>query len=265
MGNYVVGDVHGCLNTLKRLCDQCGICDGDTVYFIGDLVGKGSDEWGILEFIDTLPSYQLILGNHDLNFLRTHFRAHQEQSLTERQDKAYQRLQAGSLAKWHAKSDTLMVHAGIWPGWSLATTISLAAEVEAILKDTSLASQYYEVFFGDENQWHAQLIGWQRVRCIINILTRIRMLTSASKMDFDYTGPANPTSDTNHGDKDLTPWYQCRADWPCQQIVFGHWAMLKGQTGRKDIINIDGGCVYGGQLIGMCLETGERFTTANMD
>ena len=93
----------------------------------------------------------------------------------------------------------------------------------------------------------------------------MRMLTAESMMDFDYTGPAKLTSDKNHGNKDLTPWYQCRVDWPCQQIVFGHWAMLKGQTGRKDIINIDGGCVYGGKLIGMCLETGERFTTDNMD
>ena len=268
MTDFIIGDVHGCLDTLRLLCDQLQLSQGDRVYFLGDLVGKNNDDWGVLRFLEEIPAPQVILGNHDLHFLRVHHQKWSEGVLSDHQMTSYQRLQAGALAKWDPNSDTLMVHAGIWPGWSLATTLSYAAEVEAILGDPVLCKQYFAVFYGDENEWRQDLIGWKRVRCLVNVFTRMRMINQQAQMDFSFTGPVEPqggTKKTDYPPDDLMPWYSTRSEWPCQQIVFGHWAMLHGETGRKDVINCDGGCAYGGQLIGMRLDTGERYMANCID
>lgn len=267
MTDFVIGDVHGCLNTLKHLCDQLQLSQGDRVYFLGDLVGKNNNDWGVLGFLNEIPAPQVILGNHDLSFLYTYHQKWIDNALSDHQMQAYQRLQGGALAKWEPNTDSLMVHAGIWPGWSLATTLSLAAEVEAILRDPELCKQYFTVFYGNENEWHQGLVGWQRVRCLINVFTRMRMINQQAQMDFSYTGPMISTNETTLDSipDDLIPWFSTRNEWPCRRIIFGHWAMLHGETGRKDIINCDGGCTYGGQLIGMRLDTGERYMANCID
>ena len=261
MSDYIIGDVHGSLSGLICILEKLSLGAGDTVFFIGDLVGKGEDDWGVLDFVDKIPSRQIILGNHDLHFLKTHQAAYRTNKLTEGQQRGYDLLRTASLAKWHAKTDTLMVHAGVWPGWSLAKALAYAAEVEAILKDDALLKDFCEAFYGDEADWDEKRIGWKRVRSIINIFTRMRMLNDSKNMDFAYTGPLVPelpTSDT-HAER-LTAWFNWQEQWPCKKIVFGHWARLNGQTGRQDIINIDGGFVYGGELLAINCDTGQRYS-----
>ena len=75
----VIGDVHGCLDALRRLCAALGYDDafchaeGRRLVFLGDLVDRGPDSVGVLSLVGRLVSRGralLTLGNHDDALLR---------------------------------------------------------------------------------------------------------------------------------------------------------------------------------------------------
>jgi Calcineurin-like phosphoesterase len=65
----VVGDVHGCLDELRRLLDKCGFGPGVRLVLAGDLVAKGPDSQGVLQFAREKRALA-VLGNHDDHVLR---------------------------------------------------------------------------------------------------------------------------------------------------------------------------------------------------
>lgn len=75
----LIGDVHGELATLQALLrhlgyDTCGDHPaGRRLVFVGDLVDRGPDSPGVVEFVRGLVDTdraQCVLGNHELNILR---------------------------------------------------------------------------------------------------------------------------------------------------------------------------------------------------
>lgn len=74
---FVVGDIHGCLNMLKRLMD--GIDwrpEEDGLIFIGDYIDRGEDSKGVIDYILDIsrlsPFVECLMGNHEsilLDFL----------------------------------------------------------------------------------------------------------------------------------------------------------------------------------------------------
>ncbi|MBX7113907.1 MAG: metallophosphoesterase [Myxococcaceae bacterium] len=64
----IVGDVHGCLDELRALLKKCGYAPGDTLLFVGDLVAKGPDSQGVLQFVREKGGLS-VLGNHDAQVL----------------------------------------------------------------------------------------------------------------------------------------------------------------------------------------------------
>ncbi len=71
---YVVGDIHGCLNTLKALITQLNLSDGDTIVFVGDYINKGPNSTGVIDFILKLglEGYDVVTlkGNHEDDLLQ---------------------------------------------------------------------------------------------------------------------------------------------------------------------------------------------------
>lgn len=72
---FVIGDVHGCAATLRRLVEaQLLPVPGDRIYLLGDLIDRGPDSKGVLDFILELRGFGLtvisIRGNHEDMFLR---------------------------------------------------------------------------------------------------------------------------------------------------------------------------------------------------
>jgi predicted phosphodiesterase len=60
----IVGDVHGCLEELQLLLRECGHKKGDRVVLAGDLVAKGPDSQGVVQFARE-SGVLAVLGNHD--------------------------------------------------------------------------------------------------------------------------------------------------------------------------------------------------------
>lgn len=71
---FVIGDIHGCLSTLKRLIDKIPWDPkNDRLIFIGDYIDRGEDPKGVVDFILSLKKesskIECILGNHEVMFL----------------------------------------------------------------------------------------------------------------------------------------------------------------------------------------------------
>lgn len=62
---YIVGDVHGCLSELEALVDKLSVGPDDLVVFVGDLVRKGPDSCGVLEFVMERPNMFTVRGNNE--------------------------------------------------------------------------------------------------------------------------------------------------------------------------------------------------------
>lgn len=65
----VIGDVHGCLEELRKLVRRCGVDLGDEVVLVGDLVAKGPDSQGVVQYVRE-SGFLAVMGNHDEQVLR---------------------------------------------------------------------------------------------------------------------------------------------------------------------------------------------------
>lgn len=67
---YVVGDVHGCLPALERLVDRLAPTENDLVVFVGDLVRKGPDSKGVVDFVRERDNFRTVRGNNEEKLVR---------------------------------------------------------------------------------------------------------------------------------------------------------------------------------------------------
>jgi bis(5'-nucleosyl)-tetraphosphatase (symmetrical) len=211
-----------------------------------------------------------VLGNHDLHFLAAWSGAQTAGK--------FQTLQAllkapdcDELAEWlrnlplaHRATvatadgaiDVLMVHAGIAPGWTFAQTLDRAAEVAAALRKPDYRA-YLKGMYGDEpDVFRETLQGAERLRVITNVLTRLRFCTATGKLDFKNK------DDADTAPPGYKPWFEFQQLLPTQKLLFGHWAMLDGRTGRSDIVGLDTGCVWGRALTLLRLDDGRKFSVS---
>lgn len=250
MALYLIGDVQGCNAALGQLLEKLSFSPSrDTVFILGDMVNRGPDNLGVLRRLMTLGnSAKCLLGNHDLHLLAIHLGIHQLKSSDTVSDilQAPDRstlmdwLRQQSLALQH--ENVLMVHAGVLPQWSLEKTLGLAAEVQVVLRGESWESFIPLMYGNSPARWDDELQGVDRLRVIINALTRLRFCTPLGEMEFAH----------HRGIDETPPGYLPWFDVPGRQtalntVAFGHWSALKPMQ-RQDVIELDTGCVWGGCL-----------------
>jgi bis(5'-nucleosyl)-tetraphosphatase (symmetrical) len=264
--NYLIGDVQGCCDALQRLLREIDFsASRDHFYALGDLVNRGPDSLATLRLLRDLgDSATCLLGNHDLHLLAVAFGGRR----THRSDTFDDILQAPDRDAWIewlrrrrmavCAHGWLMVHAGVAPQWNLETTLALAAEVEAMLRSDALA-EFLRTMYGDEpTRWDDQLRGAQRLRLIVNVLTRIRFVSADGTLDLDSKEGAAGAP------PGLVPWFEApsrrTADTP---VAFGHWSTL-GLVNRPDLLGLDTGCVWGGRLTAVRID-GDRREVVQVD
>lgn len=231
----------------------------DHLVVLGDLVNRGPSSLAVLQRLSALGNAaSCLLGNHDLHLLavaqglRGLHRGDTVQDILDAPDRAHwlhwlcQQHMALLVDGW------LCVHAGVVPQWDAAMTMGLAHEVEALLRGPHLA-EFLPLMHGNTpSQWHGDLQGPERYRFIINALTRLRFCTANGVMDFE-TKDGAAAAPAGH-----FPWYDVpgrRSD--NQPIAFGHWSTL-GLINRPDLLSLDTGCVWGGQLTAVRVDGGRR-------
>ncbi len=76
MATWAIGDVHGCLDKLRRLWAEIGPGPGDRVVFLGDLIDRGPDSRGVLSFVREANRHGVsvvaLRGNHEQMCLDWH-------------------------------------------------------------------------------------------------------------------------------------------------------------------------------------------------
>lgn len=254
MAMYLIGDVQGCDSALERLTQLIDFSPSrDTLYLLGDLVNRGPESAQVLRRLMRYGSAaRCLLGNHDLHLLATHYgvrKPGKKDTLTA----LLQAEDAPALLHWlhHqklalletvGKKELLMLHAGALPAWTATKTIALAGEVEAVLQSPDAASFFPQMYGNSPDRWSDSLQGADRLRVIVNVLTRMRYCTPDGAMEFAHSGGL---ADTPEG---YVAWFDAPQRQTADNVVaFGHWSTL-GWLNRPDAFSLDSGCVWGGCL-----------------
>ncbi len=259
MAVYAIGDVQGCYDELRRLLDRLGFEPGrDRLWFAGDLVNRGPQSLAVLRFVIGLGEAAVtVLGNHDLHLVAAAHdrrRLHRKDTLAEILDAP----DSAALIDWLRRRPLLhhdpalgytLIHAGLPPQWDLATARACAAEVEAVLSGDDWGS-FMAVMYGDRpDRWDEVLQGVDRLRFITNCFTRLRYCTPDGRLGLKYKGP--PGSQP----APYRPWFEIpdrrSADL---RILFGHWSTL-GETDAPNVFPLDTGCLWGGRLTALRLDS----------
>jgi len=253
MAVYAIGDLQGCYDSFQRLLDKLKFDpDKDRLWLTGDLVNRGPKSLKTLRFVRSLgKSAKVVLGNHDLHLLAL---ANDVGDATDRFGSLAKTLKADDLDElldwlrrrplvhYSKKLDTLLVHAGLPPQWSVGKTLARAKEVETKLRGRSYVKFLRKMYGNSPDRWSGDLSGNQRLRYIVNCLTRIRMIDKKDRLDFEHKGPPAAAR------KGLKPWFEAEDPaWEGTRIVFGHWSAL-GLVINPKLICVDTGCVWGRQL-----------------
>lgn len=260
MALYLIGDVQGCDAALQRLLDTLAFSPSrDTLFLLGDLVNRGPDSAAVLR---RLMGYgnaaRCLLGNHDLHLLavahgvRKPRRKDTLDGVLNAPDRQtllhWLRLQPMALLETLGNQELLMVHAGVLPAWTAIKTIALAREVESVLQSPA-AGEFFHAMYGDAPAaWNDTLTGMDRIRVVVNALTRLRFCTAEGTMEFETKDSANaaPTG--------YMPWFAVPGRKTASiTVAFGHWSTL-GWLGRTDVLAMDTGCVWGGSLSALRVE-----------
>ncbi len=250
MALYLIGDVQGCDDALARLLDEIAFSPSrDTLVLLGDLVNRGPRSLAVLRRMMSLEGCaDCLLGNHDLHLLAVAHGVRQPH----RSDTLGDILQApnrAALLDWLRarplalqRQGWLMVHAGVLPQWDAAQTLALAAELEGELRGPDWGVFLHNMYGNRPDRWSEQLHGLDRLRVIVNALTRLRFCSTSGVMEFETKDSAASAP------AGFMPWFdvpQRRTEGT--RIAFGHWSTL-GNVQRSDLLALDTGCVWGGCL-----------------
>jgi len=261
MAIYAIGDLQGCFTAFQRLIEFIRFDPAqDKLWLVGDLVNRGPDSLAILRYIrqagDTM---RIVLGNHDLHLLMVAAgisRNHPSdtlQAILDAPDREELLHWLRQQKLFYSEGSYAMVHAGLLPSWSIAQAAQLAAEVENALRQDDYSELFSCIYGNDPDYWLDDWSGFIRLRVIVNAMTRMRICTAEGKMNLYFKGALSAIP------ADYLPWFRVphRAS-EHHTIVCGHWSAL-GLHLSDNVIALDSGCVWGGQLTAIRLEDRKIF------
>ena len=259
MSTYVIGDVQGCYEALMKLVKIIRFDPArDRLVFCGDLVNRGGRSLDTLRWIYAHQrSCQTVLGNHDLSLMGRYHK--NPQTVSNKEFKAiFKAPDVSLLMAWLMRcplyldlGEQVVIHAGLYPGWSLDQFKALADEAHAAMNQNPKA--FFNAMYGNKpNRWDDSLDVQLRHRFIINASTRMRFV----KPDLSLNFTENKREPRNQA---LKPWFSFDsvAQSP-QHIIFGHWSAL-GLYRDEQVTCLDSGKVWGGQLTALRLEDQQLF------
>jgi bis(5'-nucleosyl)-tetraphosphatase (symmetrical) len=261
MATYAIGDIQGCHEALDRLLDAIRFDPAaDRLWLVGDLVNRGPNSLATLRFVRSLGSgATTILGNHDLHLITVaagYAKLHRGDTL----DEVLAAPDCDELLGWlrqqklmHVEDGIAMVHAGLLPQWTVEQALALAREFEAALRSPEYRDLLSTMYGNRPDAWSDDLVGADRLRVIVNAMTRMRLCTDDGRMEFTHKGSADNLP------AGFVPWFNVAERRSRDSLViFGHWSAL-GLFPTTNVIGLDSGCLWGGALSALRLEDRQIF------
>ncbi len=257
---YAIGDVQGCYDALGRLLDKLNFDPAaDQILFAGDLINRGPESLQTMRLIYSLRhSVMSVLGNHDLHALAVYF-GRQKSKKKDTLSDLYEAEDAEVLLEWlrecplayYDQSRHLMLtHAGVPPQWSVAQTLRLAGEVEQVVRGPHAIDFFHAMYGNLPHCWNEDLKDMERLRVITNYLTRMRFLDAEGCLELTHKQGLETAPEG------FRAWFQYPRD-DGLTVLFGHWAAIQGKTNLERVHALDTGCVWGGVLRAMNVDSGE--------
>jgi bis(5'-nucleosyl)-tetraphosphatase (symmetrical) len=259
MATYAIGDLQGCYDPLRSLLDYIRFDPAaDRIWLVGDLVNRGPQSLAVLRFVKSLgTAATVVLGNHDLHLVmqaESYGKSSKEDTLEEvlaaaDRDELLAWLRA--LPLLHVEGDWAMVHAGLLPTWTVAQAKVLSDEVSAALMADNYRDFLANMWGSEPVAWRDDLVGWDRLRVVINAMTRMRYVTAGGAMELRAAGAKAPP---DKGPPGCVPWFAAAERASADHcIVCGHWSAL-GFREEANLLALDTGCLWGGCLTAVRLE-----------
>jgi bis(5'-nucleosyl)-tetraphosphatase (symmetrical) len=260
MATYAIGDLQGCHDEFARLLEKLKFDPArDTLWLCGDLVNRGGQSLAVLRLVHSLGERTIcVLGNHDLSLLSIAERDEAEQAKVNAElrevlfapdrDTLLDWLRARPLLHVDRKLGFMLVHAGLAPRWTVEAAERAAREVEQRLRGDGARRLLKSMFGNKPDLWSPRLQGIDRLRAAINVFTRLRYCDVRGRIAYNEKGPPGTQK------AGLYPWFEVPGQKARDiRVVCGHWSTL-GRFHGLGVYAIDGGCVWGGELIALRLD-----------
>lgn len=255
-----IGDIHGSFHTLQQLLHEIDHSPAHDapLWFVGDMLNRGPRSLETLEKIIALGKRAIvILGNHELHLLAVasgNYPFQHNDTFNDILNSPISEILINYLRKQKIcfyDRGFLMVHAGLFPTWSIEDALFLSEKISLVL-----SSNNWRSFFDMHGK---TFINYQPIEKIIendfsdkNHLAKLQMASSILTR-IRYIGPNGlPNWHIKSHPKNCPygyiPWfYQASSNFKASRIVFGHWSKL-GLINRDHLICVDTGCAWGNCL-----------------
>lgn len=261
MAIYAIGDIQGCFDELQQLLQLINFDQAkDRLWFCGDLVNRGPKSLETLRFVKGLGDRAVtVLGNHDLHLLAK-AEGFGKQLAKDTLDPILNAPDKDELMYWlrhqpllhhDAELGYTMIHAGLAPQWDLNTAKVCARELESKLRSDDY-HEFIQVMYGNKpDHWSDDHEYVDRLRFITNVFTRTRFCYPDGRLELKAKGEPGTQK------KGTLSWFEVPGRKTAnERIVFGHWSTL-GVAERYNTLALDGGCLWGGQLVAVRLDLAE--------
>jgi bis(5'-nucleosyl)-tetraphosphatase (symmetrical) len=265
MATYAIGDIQGCFQSLTALLNRVSFDPAhDRLWLVGDLVNRGPDSLHTLRFVRELgPAAVTVLGNHDLYLLMVAYGAIRNRGKDDTIQAVLDAPDREVLLSWlrtrplmHVENGFAMVHAGLLPGWTVEQARALAREVEGALAGPYHSDLLHNMWGSEPAAWSDDLRDYERMRVIVNAMTRMRFCSADGVMDFKVKG------EVTKAPKGYLPWFEVAGRKSADTtVVFGHWSAL-GLRIEPNLMALDSGCLWGRELTAVRLEDRAVFQVA---
>lgn len=261
MATFAIGDLQGCYGEFMQLLELIQFDRRkDKLWLVGDIVNRGPASLSVLRYVKALDETAvMVLGNHDLHLL-TVAEGCGKINRNDTLDDILAAPDREELLCWlrrqpllYVNGNYVMVHAGLLPSWSIRQASQLAKLVEAELRGSGFHKLCAHMYGNEPDHWDENLEGYERLRVVINAMTRMRVCTPDGKMNFAHKGP----------EKDIPQGYVAWFETPGrasrdETIICGHWSAL-GLKITDNLLALDTGCLWGGSLTAIRLEDRKIF------
>jgi len=253
MAIYAVGDIQGCCDEFDDLLATLAFDRArDRLWLVGDLVNRGPRSLDVLRRVVQLgDAATVVLGNHDLHLLALARGGAEprgpDASLRQvleapDRERLLDWLQSRPLLHHEPAPGITMIHAGLPPQWDIDLARRCARELETALRGNHSGRLFKAMYGNQPDVWRDDLEGDDRLRFIMNALTRLRVCDARGRLLLKFKGQE---SEIPAG---ASPWFRVAGRRSRgARIVCGHWSAL-GYLDEDGVLLLDTGCVWGGTL-----------------